>query len=250
MRPVVEILFVDFTLLAMDQIINQAAKYRFITAGNGSVPLVIRTQGGVGKGLAAQHSQSLEALFYHIPGLKLAVPSTPADAKGLLKTAVRCNDPVIFIEHKLLYETEGPVPEEEYTVPFGKAAVRRDGGDVTIIAWSGMVPRALEAAELLAATGISAEVVDPRTLVPFDRDTIISSVRKTGRVVIVQEAVRRGGVASDITSIIQETMFGDLKSPVVIVAGMNAPVPFNESLESQAIPQVDDIIEAARNLTG
>jgi pyruvate dehydrogenase E1 component beta subunit len=244
----VEILFVDFTLLAMDQIINQAAKYRFITAGDGAVPLVIRTQGGVGGGLAAQHSQSLEALFYHIPGLKIAVPSTPSDTKGLLKTAIRCDDPVIFIEHKRLYETEGHVPSGEFTIPFGKADIKRMGSDVTIIAWSDMVRRSLEVAESLEEEGISAEVVDPRTLVPLDIEAILSSVRKTGRAVIVQEAVRRGGVASDISSMIQELLFHDLAAPVSIVAGMNTPVPFNESLESKVIPQTGDIIEAVRKI--
>ncbi len=248
MRPVVEILFIDFTLLAMDQIINQAAKYRFITAGNGSVPLVIRTQGGVGEGLAAQHSQSLEALFYHIPGLKVAVPSTPADAKGLLKTAIRCNDPVIFIEHKRLYEIEGLVSSEEYTIPFGKADIKRVGGDVTIIAWSDMVHRSLDAAESLAKGGVSAEVIDLRTLVPLDLDTILLSVRKTCRAVIVQEAVRRGGVASDIAATVQEALFHDLAAPVSVVAGMNTPVPFNEYLESSVIPRKNDIIEAVRKV--
>ena len=250
MRPVVEILFVDFTLLAMDQIINQAAKYRFITAGDGCVPLVIRTQGGVGEGLAAQHSQSLEAMFYHVPGLKLAVPSTPADAKGLLKTAIRCDDPVIFLEHKRLYKTEGPVSSEEIAIPFGKADVKRDGSDVTIIAWSDMVRRSLDAAESLAKEGISAEVIDPRTLVPLDKEAILSSVRKTKRAVIVQEAVRRGGVASDIAAMIQESLFHELEAPVSIVAGMNTPVPFNKSLESKVIPQVNDIAGAVRMVLG
>ena len=167
MRPIVEILFIDFTSLVMDQIINQAAKYKFMTGGKGRVPMVLRTQGGVGNGLAAQHSQSLEALFYHIPGLKVVMPSTPYDAKGLIKSAIRDDDPVIFIEHKLLYMTEGEVPEGEYTIELGKGDIKREGKDATLIAWSGMIPRSLAAVEKLAQEGIDVEVVDPRTLVPW-----------------------------------------------------------------------------------
>jgi pyruvate/2-oxoglutarate/acetoin dehydrogenase E1 component len=246
MRPVVEILFVDFALLAMDQIVNQAAKVDFMTGGQGHVPLVVRTQGGAGNGLAAQHSQSLEALFYHIPGLQLAMPSTPYDAKGLLKAALRQNGPVMFIEHKLLYMMTGPVPEGDYVVEFGKANVKRAGCDVSIIAWSGMVTRALAAAEELAGQGIDAEVLDPRTLVPLDRARILESVRRTEHVVIVQEAVRRGGVASDIASIIQEEAFDYLDSPIEIVAGKNTPIPYNLALEATSVPQASDIVAAAR----
>jgi pyruvate/2-oxoglutarate/acetoin dehydrogenase E1 component len=248
MRPVVEILFVDFTMLIMDQLVNHAAKYRFMTGGKGSVSMVLRTQGGVGNGLAAQHSQSLEALFYHIPGLKLVMPSTPADAKGLLKSAIRCNDPVIFLEHKLLYMNKGAVPEEEYLIDLGKGDIKRNGKDVTIIAWSNMIPRTLAAAELLNAEGIDAEVVDPRTLVPLDIKLILESVRKTERVVIVQEAVRRGGVASDIVSCIQEQAFDYLDAPVRIVAGINTPIPFNLQLEKQCVPQTEDIIKAVKDV--
>ena len=246
MRPVVEVLFVDFTLLTMDQVVNQAAKFRLMSGGKGSVPLVLRTQGGVGDSVAAQHSQSLEALFYHIPGLKVAMPSTPYDAKGLLASAIRDDDPVIFIEHKLLYMTEGPVPEEEYAIDLGVADVKRPGRDCTLIAWSNMVPRSLEAAELLAAEGIEVEVIDPRNLVPLDREAILESVRRTEHVVIVQEAVRRGGVASDIASIIQAEAFDYLDAPVEIVAGRNTPIPFSRSLEQACIPQVDDILAAVR----
>jgi acetoin:2,6-dichlorophenolindophenol oxidoreductase subunit beta len=249
MRPVVEILFVDFSLLVLDQIINQAAKFKFMSGGTISVPMVLRTQGGVGNGLAAQHSQSLEALFYHIPGLKVVMPSDAYDAKGLLKSAIRCDDPVIFIEHKLLYMNKGPVPEEEYTIPLGQAKIKRKGKDLTIIAWSGMVPKALEAAELLAKEGIDAEVVDPRTLVPLDKETILESVRKTEHVLIVQEAVRRGGVGSDISSIIQEEAFDYLDSPIKILAGLNIPCPFNLNLEGLIIPQVADIVDAAKEVT-
>jgi len=219
MRPIVEILFVDFTALIIDQIANQAAKYKFMTGGKGRVPMVLRTQGGVGKGLAAQHSQSLEALFYHIPGLKVVMPSTPYDAKGLIKSAIRDDDPVIFIEHKSLYMAKGEVPEEEYTIELGKGDVKRAGKDATIIAWSGMIPKALAAAEKLAEDGIDVEVVDPRTLVPMDKDLIIESVKKTEHAVIAQEAVRRGGVASDIASFIQEKAFDYLDAPIEIVAG-------------------------------
>ena len=246
MRPVVEILFVDFTLLVLDQLANQAAKYRFMTGGEGRVPMVLRTQGGVGNGLAAQHSQSLEALFYHFPGLRLIAPSTPRDAKGLLKNAIRCDDPVVFLEHKLLYPVEGEVPEGEYTIEFGKADCKRPGRDITIIAWSSMVTKALAAAQELAADGIQAEVIDPRTLVPLDREMILSSVRKTEHVVIAQEAVRRGGVASDIASIIQAEAFDYLDAPVEIVAGLNTPIPFNLGLERACVPHPADIVAAAR----
>jgi pyruvate/2-oxoglutarate/acetoin dehydrogenase E1 component len=248
MRPVVEILFVDFTMLIMDQLVSHAAKYKFMTGGKGSVPLVLRTQGGVGNGLAAQHSQSLEALFYHIPGLKLVMPSTPADAKGLLKSAIRCDDPVIFLEHKLLYMNTGEVPEEEYLIELGKGDIKRMGKDVTIIAWSNMIPRALAAAEQLISEGIDVEVIDPRTLVPLDMELLLDSVRKTERVVIVQEAVRRGGIASDIASLIQERAFDYLDAPVRIVAGMNTPIPFNLHLEKQCVPQVDDIIRSVKEV--
>lgn len=249
MHPVVEILFVDFTMLIMDQLVNQAAKLPFMTGGQCTVPMVLRTQGGTGNGVAAQHSQSLEAMFYHVPGLKVAVPSTPYDAKGLLKTAIRDQFPVIFMEHKLLYMTEGEVPEEAYDLPFGKGAVRRSGSDITLVAWLNMLPRALEAAEELAEEGIDVEIVDPRTLVPLDEELIVDSVRKTQRVMIVQEAVRRGGVASDIASIIQASAFDYLDAPIEIVAGVNTPIPYNLNLEAACVPQKEDIVEAARRLT-
>jgi len=246
MRPVVEILFVDFSMLVMDQLVNQAAKLPFMTGNQCTVPLVLRTQGGAGNGLAAQHSQSLEAMFYHVPGLRLAVPSTPADAKGLLKAAIREDAPVVFMEHKLLYMTEGEVPEAEYTIEFGKGDVKRAGRDVTLIAWSNMIPRSLEAAEELAAEGIEVEVVDPRTLVPLDTELILESVRKTQHAVIVQEAVRRGGVASDIASMIQEYVFDFLDAPIGIVAGVNTPIPHNLELEKACVPQKEQIMEAVR----
>jgi pyruvate dehydrogenase E1 component beta subunit len=198
--------------------------------------------------LAAQHSQSLEALFYHIPGLKLAAPATPYDAKGLLKAAIRCDDPVIFMEHKLLYPTEGSVPEDDYLIPLGVGDIKRAGFDVTLIAWSNMVPRCLAAAERLTSEGVSVEVIDPRSLVPLDTDLILASVGKTGRVLIVQEAVRRGGVASDIAATVQERAFTSLKAPVTILAGRNTPIPFNPELEQACIPRENDIVEAVRSL--
>ena len=246
MRPIVEILFVDFSLLVLDQIVNQAAKYKFMTGGKGKVPMVLRTQGGVGNGLAAQHSQSLEAIFYHIPGLKLVMPSTPYDAKGLLAAAIRDDDPVVFIEHILLYMNKGYVPEKHYYIELGKADVKRPGKDVTLIAWSNMIPRSLAAAEKLGTEGIDVEVIDPRTLVPLDRETILESVRKTEHVVIVQEAIRRGGVASDITSMIQEEAFNYLDSAIEICAGKNTAIPFNLTLESVCVPQERDIIASVK----
>jgi len=249
MRPVVEILFIDFAMLIMDQLVNQAAKVRFMTGDQCRVPIVLRTQGGTGNGLAAQHSQSLEALFYHIPGLKLVMPSTPADAKGLLKASIRDDSPVVFIEHKLLYLTEGPVPEgDEFVIPLGKGQVKRPGADVTLIAWSNMIPRSLTVAEKLAAEGIDVEVVDPRTLVPLDKELMLDSVRKTEHVVIVQEAVRRGGVASDLAAIIQAEAFDYLDAPIEIVAGLVTPIPFNLALETACVPQEGDIIRAVKRV--
>lgn len=246
MRPVVEILFIDFAMLIMDQIVNQAAKYSFMTGGAGRVPLVVRTQGGCGTGVAAQHSQSLEALFYHIPGLKVVMPSTPYDAKGLLIAAIRDDSPVIFIEHKLLYTLPGPVPDDDYAIELGVGDIKRPGRDATIIAWSNMVPKSLEAAERLAHDGLDVEVVDPRTLVPLDVELLLQSVRKTNRLVIAQEAVRRGGVASDIASIVQAEAFDDLDAPIEIVAGKNTPIPYNAQLERVSVPQVEDIVLAVK----
>jgi pyruvate/2-oxoglutarate/acetoin dehydrogenase E1 component len=249
-RPVVEMLFIDFLLLAMDQVINQAAKYRFMSGGEGRVPLVIRTQGGTGNSLAGQHSQSLEALYYHIPGLKVVMPATPHDAKGLLISAIRDDDPVIFIEHKQLYMTDGDVPEEPYLVPLGEAEVKRAGTDVTLVAWSHMVLKSLQAAEELAAEGISAEVIDLRSLVPMDVARILDSVRRTGHLVIAQEAVKRGGVGSDIAAIVAEQAYESLRGPIVRVAGLNTVIPFNLALEKAAVPQVADIVAGVRSVVG
>jgi pyruvate/2-oxoglutarate/acetoin dehydrogenase E1 component len=249
-RPVVEMLFIDFLMLAMDQVVNQAAKYRFMSGGEGRVPLVIRTQGGAGNSLAGQHSQSLEALFYHIPGLKVVMPSTPHDAKGLLKAAIRDDDPVIFIEHKQLYMTEGEVADEPYVIPLGEADVKRPGTDVTLVSWSHMVLKSLQAAEELAAEGISAEVIDLRTLVPMDVGRILDSVRRTGHLVIAQEAVKRGGVGSDIAAIVTEQAFDHLRAPIVRVAGQNTVIPFNLALEKAMVPQVPDIVAGVRSVLG
>jgi pyruvate dehydrogenase E1 component beta subunit len=247
-RPVVEMLFVDFLLLAMDQVVNQAAKYRFMSGGEGRVPLVIRTQGGAGNSLAGQHSQSLEALYHHIPGLKVVMPATPRDAKGLLTAAIRDDDPVIFIEHKLLYMTEGEVPDEPYEVPLGVADIKRAGSDVTLVTWSHMVTKSLAAAESLAAEGISVEVVDLRSLVPMDMTCVLDSVRRTGRLVIAQEAVKRGGVASDVAAIVAEEAFDSLRAPIVRVAAYNTVVPFNLTLEKATVPQVADIVAGVRSV--
>ena len=247
-RPVVEMLFIDFLLLAMDQVVNQAAKYRFMSGGEGRVPLVIRTQGGAGNSLAGQHSQSLEALYYHVPGLKVVMPSTPRDAKGLLKAAIRDDDPVVFIEHKLLYMTEGDVPEEEYVIPLGQAEVKRPGSDVTLVAWSHMVVKSLQAAEKLAAEGISTEVIDLRTLVPMDIACVLDSVRRTGKLVIAQEAVKRGGVGSDVAAMVAEQAFDRLRAPIIRVAGRNTTIPFSLALEKAAVPQVGDIVAGVRSV--
>ena len=247
-RPIVEILFVDFTTLIMDQLINQAAKYEFMSGGQGKVPLVLRTQGGAGNGLAGQHSQSLEAIFYHIPGLKLVMPSTPYDAKGLLKAAIRDDDPVIFLEHKLLYMTKGEVPEEDYIVPLGQADVKRSGDDITLITYSYMTLKCLEAAEALQKEGISVEVLDLRTLTPLDKETILQSVEKTGRAIVVHEAVKRGGVGGDIAAMIMEEAYDDLDAPVMRIAGKNTTIPYNLELEKVCIPTVEDIVEGVLEL--
>ena len=248
MRPIVEILFVDFTALVMDQLINQAAKYEFMSGGQGKVSMVLRTQGGAGNGLAGQHSQSLEALYYHIPGLKLVMPSTPYDAKGLLKAAIRDDDPVIFLEHKLLYMTTGEVPEEEYIIRLGQAEIKRAGEDITVVTYSYMTLKCLEAAEALAQEGISVEVVDLRTLTPLDKGTILDSVEKTGRAIVVHEAVKRGGVGGDIAAMIMEEAYDDLDAPVMRIAGKNTTIPYNLELEKACTPSVEEIVEGILEL--
>lgn len=242
MIPVAELMYVDFAGCAMDQIMNQCAKLRYMSGGQIEAPVVIRTQQGTGRSSAAQHAQSLEAMFAHIPGLKVVMPSTPANAKGLLKSAIRDPDPVIFLEHKLLYNEKGPVPEAMEAIPLGKAEIRRAGGDVTIVATLRMVPKSLEAAELLAARGIEAEVIDPRTIVPLDERTILDSLMRTKRLVIVHEAVERCGWGAELTALAVEKAFDYLDAPIVRVAGKNTPVPFAPELENSVVPQVDDIV--------
>lgn len=249
-RPVAELMFIDFTGLAMDQIVNQAAKIRFMTGDNLRCPLVIRTQGGAGRGVAAQHSQSLEAWFYHVPGLKVVMPSTAYDVKGLLKTSIRDDNVVVFIEHKMIYLNKGPVPEEEYTIPFGVADIKKEGKDVTIFAYSNMVFKALEAAKELEQEGISCEVFDPRTLVPLDMEALLKSVKKTSRLVVVTEACERGSVASDISAKVSSRAFDFLDAPVKIVAGLNTPIPYNSILEQASIPHEADIIKAVKEMLG
>lgn len=247
-RPVVELMFVDFALMTFDQLMNQAAKWNFMSGGQAKVPMVVRTQGGSGNGLAGQHSQSLEAMFYHMPGLKVVMPSTPYDAKGLLKSSIRDDEPVIFIEHKLLYLTEGEVPDGEYLIPLGKADIKRPGNDVTILTYSLMTLKCLEAAEKLASQGIDAEVIDLRTLNPLDKETILQSVNKTSHVVIVHEAVKRGGVGGDIAAMIMEEAFDSLDAPVLRIAGKNTTIPYNLNLEKLCVPSVEDIVTGVQSL--
>ncbi len=250
MRPVVDIMFGDFLTLAMDQIVNQAAKVHYMSGGKLQVPLVVRTTLGATRRSAAQHSQSLHAWFSHIPGLKVALPSTPYDAKGLLKTAIRDDNPVLFFEDKMMYQVKGPVPEEEYTIPFGVADVKRVGRDVTLVATSSMVYVALEAAQILAQEGIDAEVVDPRTTVPLDVETLVASARKTGRVVVVDEGHRRYGVTAELAAVIAEEAFYDLEAPVRRVGALDVPVPFSPVLEDQTVPTPEQVAAVARELCG
>ena len=249
MRPVMEIMFMDFLTISMNQLVNQAAKMRFMFGGKASIPLVCRAPAGSGTGAAAQHSQSLEAWFVHTPGIKVVAPSTPADVKGLLVASIRDNNPVIFVEHKLLYRTKGAVSEELYAIPLAKADIKREGRDLTIVAYSIMVPRALEAAEQLAAEGIEIEVVDPRTLKPLDTETLVRSVSKTGRVLIVHEAPVTGGVGAELAATIGDSeAFDYLDAPIRRLAGRTVPIPYNRTLEAAAVPQVEDIVSAARAL--
>lgn len=250
MRPVLDFQFSDFIALALDQIVNQAAKIRYMYGGKGSVPLVIRTPSGSGTGAAAQHSQSLESWLTHIPGLKVVQPSTPYDAKGLMVESIADANPVIFYEHKLLYNMEGHVPEAPYKIPLGKADIKRIGKDITIVATAIMVSRALEAAEQLAEENISVEVIDPRTLVPLDEQSILKSVAKTGRLLIVHEAVKRSGYGAEIASIVAEKAFHHLRAPIKRLGGHPVPIPNNKKLEQGAVPQTEDIILATRNLVG
>lgn len=247
MRPILELQFSDFITIATDQIVNQAAKIRYMYGGKGKVPMVLRTPAGSGTGAAAQHSQSLEAWMTHIPGLKVIQPSTAYDAKGLLRAAIEDDNPVIFYEHKLLYRTKGLVPEESYTLPIGKADVKRQGTDVTVVATSIMVHKALEAAELLEKEGIQVEVIDPRTLVPLDIETIVESVKKTSRLVVVHEAVKRSGFGAEIVSqVVESDAFDYLDAPIQRLGGLAVPIPYNPIMEKKAVPQIDDIVSAVK----
>ncbi len=248
MRPIVEIQIWDFIAMTMDQVVNQAAKIRYMLGGRATVPLVIRGPQGGGIRLAAQHSQSLEAWFVHVPGLVVMAPSTPYDAKGLLASAIRDDNPVIFLEHKMLYPTKGEVPEGEYLIPLGKADVKRRGTDVTVIATQMMVQRALGAAQDLEQDGISVEVIDPRTLVPLDEEAILESVGKTHRLVIVHEAVKRGGFGAEVAALVTERALDELDAPIVRLGARNVPMPYNDKLEQATIPSRDDIAAAVRRL--
>jgi len=251
MRPVAEIMFMDFTTIAMEQIVNQAAKIKFMFGGKVKVPMVVRTPAGSGTGAAAQHSQSLEAWFTHVPGLKVVMPSTPYDAKGLLISSIRDDNPVIFIEHKLLYKITGEVPEEEYKIPLGVADIKRKGEDLTIVATSIMIQKTLYASKELEKVGISIEVVDPRTLKPYDKKTIIESIKKTGKVIIVHEACKTGGFGAEIAAMISESeSFDYLDAPIKRLGGLDIPIPYNRNLERHAVPQIKDIINATKELAG
>ncbi len=247
MRPICELMYMDFAFVAMDQLLNQVAKTRYIFGGKAKVPLVIRGQQGVGRGNAATHSQSVEAIFMHFPGLKVVMPSTPEDACGLLRTAIRDDNPVVFIEHKQLYVKKGEVPDDpDFMIPFGKAKVVREGKDCTIVATHVYVYKALEAAEVLAKEGIDVEIIDPRTLVPFDTDTVVNSVKKTGRAVVVHEAHRTCGIGAEIASTIMDNAFMYLDAPVIRLGAKSCPLPFNLGLENAVVPQTQDIIDAVR----
>ncbi|NLX57572.1 MAG: alpha-ketoacid dehydrogenase subunit beta [Phycisphaerae bacterium] len=248
MRPVAEIMYFDFMTIAMDQFVNQGGKNRYMFGGKTTVPMVLRTEGGAGRCIAAQHSQSLEAWFTHAPGVFVVAPATPADAKGLLKTCIRDDNPILFIEHKMLYGVKGEIPDGEHLVPLGKAAIRQEGSDLTIISYSRMANTCAEVGKKLAADGISAEVIDLRSLKPLDTRTILESVRKTGRVLLVSEACSNTNFVCEIAMRINEHAFDYLDAPIVRVCAADVPVPMSPTLEDAAIPNPDRIMEAARKL--
>ena len=248
LRPVVDIMFGDFVTLTMDQMVNQAAKVHYMSGGKWRVPMVMRATLGATRRSAAQHSQSLHAWFCHVPGLKVVLPSTPFDAKGLLKTAIRDDNPVVFFEDKMMYRLKGPVPAEEYTIPFGVADIKRAGSDITIVATSSMVQVALGAAKLLEEVDISAEVIDPRTVWPLDEKTLIASAKKTSRVIVVDEGYGRYGVTAEIASVIAEGAFYDLEAPVKRIGAMHVPIPFSPPLEDATVPTEKSVFEAAKTL--
>jgi pyruvate dehydrogenase E1 component beta subunit len=250
MRPVVDIMFGDFIGLIMDQMVNQAAKVHYMSGGKWNVPMVLRATLGATRRSAAQHSQSLHAWFCHVPGLKVAMPSTPYDAKGLLKTAIRENNPVVFYEDKMMYRLKGPVPEEDYTIPFGVADIKRVGEDITLVATSSMVQVALGAAKMLEEYDISAEVVDPRTLWPLDEKTLIESAKKTSKVIVIDEGYHRYGATAELASVIAEGAFYDLEAPVKRMGAMHVPIPFSPPLEDSTVPTESSVFEAARAMCG
>lgn len=250
LRPVIDIMFGDFLTLTMDQMVNQAAKAHYMSGGHWKVPMVLRTTLGATRRSAAQHSQSLQAWFSHVPGLKVVLPSTPYDAKGLLKSAIRDENPVVFFEDKMMYKLKGPVPKDDYTIPFGVADVKREGDDISFVATSSMVQVALGAALLLEKEGISAEVVDPRTTWPLDEETIIESVKKTSRVIVMDEGYGRYGVAAELAAVIAEGAFYDLDAPVTRMGAMHVPIPFSPPLEDLTVPTEQAVCEAARHLCG
>ena len=250
MRPVVDLMFGDFMALAMDQIANQAAKVHYMSGGKLRVPMVIRTTLGATRRSAAQHSQSLYAWVAHVPGLKVVLPSTPADAKGLLKSAIRDENPVLFFEDKMMYQVKGSVPEGDYTIPLGVADTKRPGSDITLVATSSMVQVALAAATQLDASGISAEVVDPRTLFPLDAEALVASVRRTGRAIVVDEGCERYGITAEIASVIADGAFDYLDAPVKRLGALNVPVPFSPTLEDQTVPTPERLTALARSLCG
>ncbi|HAF61024.1 MAG TPA: alpha-ketoacid dehydrogenase subunit beta [Anaerolineaceae bacterium] len=249
MHPVGEIMFSDFVTLSMEQLVLQASRIRFMFGGKATVPMVLRLPGGSGTGASGQHSGSYESWFIHVPGLKVVMPSTPYDAKGLLLAAIEDPNPVMFFEHKLLYRTKGPVPEEMYTIPIGKSQVVREGKDLTIIATSVMVMRSLEAAQKLAEEGIEVEIIDPRTLNPLDMEPIIASIIKTGKALVVHEAVKTGGFGAEVAGrIVESEAFAYLDAPIRRLAGLDMPIPYNRNLEYHAVPQVENIVEESRKI--
>ena len=249
MRPVPEIQFSDLLTLCMDQIVNQAAKLRYMSGGQVKIPITIRTCGGIFGSFAAQHSQSLEAWFFHVPGLRVVIPSTPSDAKGLIKSSIRMDSPVLFLEHKQLFKTKGPVPEGEYLIPLGEADIKRPGKDVTLFTYSYMVHRSLSAAEKLEKEGIDVEIIDPRTLNPLDKNALLNSVKKTHRLVIVEEDCKTGGVGAEIAAIVAEEALDYLDAPIKRVATFDSPIPFSPPLESYLIPDEKAIMKAVHDVT-
>lgn len=247
-RPVVEFHFSDFLFTGIQSITLQIEKIRYMVGGQGKIPLILRGPDGIGKSAAAQHSESIETIFMHVPGIKIVIPSTPYDMKGLMKYALRQDDPVIFFEHKMLYGLKGPVPEEEYLIPFGKADIKKQGNDITVVATSRMVHESLKAAEELGKIGISVEVIDLRTLVPWDRETVINSVKKTNHLLIAHETWKRAGWGAEVASVVQEQAFDYLDAPIMRIGGKNIPMPFSPPLQDYAVPDWKEIVETVKKM--